>query len=113
MMDAASLLISILKPRISIRDSSLYASRGGKFGGNSYKISGGLHGVGVSVVNALSTYMRVEVCREGKKYMQEYNAGKPLEKVKPIGSCNHNGTYVLFQPDPKIFQRLDLILKQL
>src|SRR5450759_5319045 len=66
---------------------------GGKFGGSSYKISGGLHGVGVSVVNALSVYMRVEVCREGKKYMQEYNAGKPLAKVKPIGTCNQTGTY--------------------
>jgi DNA gyrase subunit B len=84
---------------------------GGKFGGDSYKISGGLHGVGVSVVNALSTYMRVEVCREGKKYMQEYNAGKPLEKVKPIGSCNQNGTYVLFQPDPKIFPEIQFNFK--
>ncbi|MCX6737556.1 MAG: DNA topoisomerase (ATP-hydrolyzing) subunit B [Candidatus Parcubacteria bacterium] len=79
---------------------------GGKFGGSSYKISGGLHGVGVSVVNALSTYMRVEVCREGKKYMQEYNAGKPLAKVKPIGPCNQTGTYVLFQPDTKIFPEI-------
>ncbi|HPR91172.1 MAG TPA: DNA topoisomerase (ATP-hydrolyzing) subunit B [Candidatus Paceibacterota bacterium] len=84
---------------------------GGKFGGSSYKISGGLHGVGVSVVNALSTYMRVEVCREGKKYMQEYNAGKPLAKVKPIGSCSHNGTYVLFQPDPKIFPEIKFNFK--
>ncbi len=84
---------------------------GGKFGGNSYKISGGLHGVGVSVVNALSVYMRVEVCRDGKKYMQEYNAGKPLEKVKPIGVCNQNGTYVLFQPDLKIFPEIKFNFK--
>ncbi|RMD58984.1 hypothetical protein D6833_12150, partial [Candidatus Parcubacteria bacterium] len=58
---------------------------GGKFGGDSYKVAGGLHGVGVSVVNALSEWLRVEVCREGGRYVQEYTRGKPKAKVKKVG----------------------------
>ena len=77
---------------------------GGKFGGESYKISGGLHGVGVSVVNALSTYLKAEVCREGELWMQEYSRGVPKAKVKKVGACGANGTSVTFEPDPEIFK---------
>ncbi|OGZ00101.1 MAG: DNA gyrase subunit B [Candidatus Liptonbacteria bacterium RIFCSPLOWO2_01_FULL_52_25] len=76
---------------------------GGKFGGDSYKVSGGLHGVGVSVVNALSEWLRVEVCRDGGLYMQEYKRGKPTAKVKKIGTSKGTGTKVIFSPDPEIF----------
>ena len=77
---------------------------GGKFGGEGYKVSGGLHGVGVSVVNALSTHLYAEVHRDGGRYVQEYKAGgKPLAKVKKIGSSDLHGTIVLFEADPKIF----------
>jgi len=79
---------------------------GGKFGGESYKIAGGLHGVGVSVVNALSQFLRVEVCRGGKKYAQEYIRGKPKTKVQKIGSCSKTGTSVTFEPDPQIFPEI-------
>src|SRR3989339_802450 len=67
---------------------------GGKFGGESYKVSGGLHGVGVSVVNALSEWLKVEVCRESKLYVQEYERGKPKYKVKEAGKCGRTGTKV-------------------
>jgi DNA gyrase subunit B len=78
---------------------------GGKFGGDSYKVSAGLHGVGASVVNALSTYMKVEVNKEGGVYMQEYSRGVPKGPVKKTGSTNEpNGTTVTFQPDPEIFK---------
>lgn len=80
---------------------------GGKFDKDSYKVSGGLHGVGVSCVNALSQYVRVEVCKEGKAYMQEYQRGKPLADVAEIGSCNQRGTTVLFTPDAEIFETLE------
>jgi len=80
---------------------------GGKFGEGGYKVSGGLHGVGVSVVNALSVYMRAEVKRDGKLWMQEYKRGKPLKKVKPIGKAKGTGTTIIFQPDPEIFSTLD------
>ncbi|MBI2055258.1 MAG: DNA topoisomerase (ATP-hydrolyzing) subunit B, partial [Candidatus Sungbacteria bacterium] len=79
---------------------------GGKFGGESYKISGGLHGVGVSVVNALSTYLKAEVCREGELWLQEYSRGAPKAKVKKVGSCGQNGTAVTFEPDPEIFKEI-------
>jgi DNA gyrase subunit B len=80
---------------------------GGKFGGESYKVSGGLHGVGVSVVNALSTWLRVEVCRDGAKYAQEYERGKPKGAVKRVGSCDRNGTKVIFDPDPTVFSKIE------
>lgn len=77
---------------------------GGKFGGESYKISGGLHGVGVSVVNALSVWMRTEVCRDGYLYYQEYQRGKPRAAVKKIGKCDDRGTTQYFEPDSEIFK---------
>ena len=76
---------------------------GGKFNKNSYKVSGGLHGVGVSCVNALSSYMRVEVSREGHVHCQEYSKGKPTSEVHVIGDTDRTGTYVRFQPDAGIF----------
>jgi DNA gyrase subunit B len=76
---------------------------GGKFNKDSYKVSGGLHGVGVSCVNALSTHTIVEVHRGGKKYMQEYEIGKPLYPVKEIGTTDYRGTIVTFKPDGTIF----------
>lgn len=79
---------------------------GGKFGGESYKVSGGLHGVGVSVVNALSEWLRAEVCRNGIRYAQEYKRGAPTAKVKKIGTCGHTGTKVTFFPDAQIFQEI-------
>jgi len=80
---------------------------GGKFGGESYKIAGGLHGVGVSVVCALSKWMRVEVCRNGWVYTQEYSKGKPTTKVKKELPCKGSGTNVTFEPDPEIFKDLE------
>jgi DNA gyrase subunit B len=77
---------------------------GGKFDKDSYKVSGGLHGVGVSCVNALSTDLKVEVRREGKMFMQEYQKGKPLYPVKVVGESDITGTTVTFTPDDTIFQ---------
>ena len=79
---------------------------GGKFDKGSYKVSGGLHGVGVSCVNALSDYLRAEVRRDGKVYMQEYSKGKPTCEVSVIGTCgeDEHGTTVHFHPDAGIFQ---------
>jgi len=79
---------------------------GGKFGGESYKVAGGLHGVGVSVVNALSDWLRVEVCRSGSLYAQEYERGEPSAKVKKIGACKQTGTKVVFSPDPRVFSEI-------
>jgi DNA gyrase subunit B len=80
---------------------------GGKFDKNTYKVSGGLHGVGVSCVNALSAHLRVEVHRDGKKYEQEYERGKPLYDVREIGTSGERGTYVTFKPDYQIFPILE------
>ena len=79
---------------------------GGKFGGGGYKVSGGLHGVGASVVNALSTKLSVEVYKDGQIYSQSYKIGKPDEPVKVIGKCSaeKHGTKVTFHPDPTIFE---------
>lgn len=76
---------------------------GGKFDKGSYKVSGGLHGVGVSCVNALSTYLRAEVRRGGKVYMQEYSCGKPTSELKVIGESDDHGTSITFLPDSSIF----------
>jgi DNA gyrase subunit B len=76
---------------------------GGKFDHNAYKVSGGLHGVGVSCVNALSEWLEVEVRRDGKVYHQRYERGKPATEVEPIGKTRGTGTKVTFHPDPTIF----------
>lgn len=76
---------------------------GGKFDKDTYKVSGGLHGVGVSCVNALSTHLKAEVHRQGKIFVQEYSAGKPLYPVKEVGTTESRGTRVTFQPDTSIF----------
>ncbi len=76
---------------------------GGKFDKGSYKVSGGLHGVGVSCVNALSSKLHVEVCRGGKRYEQDYEVGSPLYPVKEVGSADKTGTLVSFLPDSSIF----------
>lgn len=80
---------------------------GGKFGGGGYKVSGGLHGVGVSVVNALSEYLKAEVHRDGKLWMQEYKMGKPLKPAKTVGSTKRTGTTITFKADPTIFTELE------
>lgn len=77
---------------------------GGKFDGSSYKVSGGLHGVGASVVNALSSYLKVEIHREGKKYQQEYERGKRLYRLKQVGEANGQGTTITFKADGEIFK---------
>eukprot|EP01029_Cantina_marsupialis_P011499 TRINITY_DN2564_c2_g1_i1.p5 TRINITY_DN2564_c2_g1~~TRINITY_DN2564_c2_g1_i1.p5 ORF type:complete len:654 (+),score=133.90 TRINITY_DN2564_c2_g1_i1:11503-13464(+) len=76
---------------------------GGKFNKDSYKVSGGLHGVGVSCVNALSTHLRAEIHRDNKVYLQEYSQGKPYEDIKVIGETDITGTIITFQPDASIF----------
>ncbi|TSC91219.1 MAG: DNA gyrase subunit B [Parcubacteria group bacterium Licking1014_17] len=79
---------------------------GGKFGGEGYKVSGGLHGVGLSVVNALSQWMRAEVRRDGGLFVQEYKRGKPTSPVKKIDKSNITGTTIIFQPDTEIFKEI-------
>ncbi|MFA7243870.1 MAG: DNA topoisomerase (ATP-hydrolyzing) subunit B [Patescibacteria group bacterium] len=80
---------------------------GGKFGDGGYKVSGGLHGVGVSVVNALSTWVKVEVKKDGKLYFQEFERGVAKEEVKVIGEASDTGTKVTFLPDPEIFSNIN------
>ncbi|MBQ4183643.1 MAG: DNA topoisomerase IV subunit B, partial [Bacteroidales bacterium] len=77
---------------------------GGKFDKNSYKVSGGLHGVGVSCVNALSDLLVAEVHREGKIFVQKYSKGKPITSVEVVGEASDTGTTITFHPDPTIFQ---------
>jgi DNA gyrase subunit B len=90
---------------------------GGKFDKDTYKVSGGLHGVGVSCVNALSSYLKAEVHREGKKFEQEYSKGKPLADVRTIGDSDYRGTIITFKPDGEIFEELvydfDVLAKRL
>ncbi len=80
---------------------------GGKFGDGGYKVSGGLHGVGVSVVNALSTDLKAIVHRDGKIWEQDYKFGKPIKKVRATGTSKKTGTTIMFTPDPKTFETLD------
>lgn len=80
---------------------------GGKFGDGAYKVSGGLHGVGVSVVNALSTYTRAEIRRDGNVYEQEYVRGVPKKSVRKIGTTRDRGTTILFEPDADVFESVD------
>lgn len=88
---------------------------GGKFGGedSGYKVSGGLHGVGVSVVNALSTHVIAEVHRDGGYFMQEYHIGKAKAKVKKVGATKHKGTIITFQADPDIFKEINYDFKRI
>lgn len=80
---------------------------GGKFDKNTYKVSGGLHGVGVSCVNALSIYLRAEIHREGKIFVQEYSQGKPQNDVSVTGQSGETGTVITFRPDAEIFETLE------
>jgi DNA gyrase subunit B len=90
---------------------------GGKFHHKSYKISGGLHGVGVSVVNALSEWLEVRVCREGEAFVQRYQRGVPEDEVNNKGSCKESGTRVAFKPDESVFRSIqfnfDILSKRL
>jgi DNA gyrase subunit B len=86
---------------------------GAKFGGKAYQVAGGLHGVGVSVVCALSKEMTAEVCRDGIRYNQEYARGKPKTAVKKDGKCRQRGTTVCFEPDPDIFSEIKFDLKRI
>src|SRR5919202_2151141 len=93
------------KPALEVVMTILHA--GGKFGGQGYKVSGGLHGVGVSVVNALSEWLRAEVRRDGKLWVQEYRRGTPVESVKAISKATGTGSKVSFMADTAIFETLD------
>ena len=101
-------------PTLEVVHTTLHA--GGKFGGEGYKVSGGLHGVGASVVNALSETMEVEVYREGKIWHQAYDKGVPVTEVECIGDTDRTGTKTTFSPDPEIFDEVqfefDILLKR-
>ncbi|MCI9415197.1 MAG: DNA topoisomerase (ATP-hydrolyzing) subunit B [Clostridiales bacterium] len=88
-------------PAVTVVLTVLHA--GGKFGGSGYKVSGGLHGVGSSVVNALSEWLEVEVSHEGQVYAQRFERGKPVNDLTIIGDCDHNGTLIRFKADAEIF----------
>ena len=92
------------KPALEVVMTKLHA--GGKFGGGGYKVSGGLHGVGLSVVNALSERLQVTVMRHGKQHYQEYRRGAPVAPLKVIGKADTTGTYIRFWPDPDVFEEL-------
>lgn len=91
-------------PAVEVVLTMLHA--GGKFGGEGYKVSGGLHGVGASVVNALSEWFEVKIYRDHKIYQQTYERGKPITELKIIGNSKTNGTTISFKPDPLIFEEI-------
>ena len=92
------------RPAVEVIMTVLHA--GGKFGGGGYKVSGGLHGVGVTVVNALSDWLRVEVAREGKLYEIKFERGDTVIPLHEIGTASRSGTTVSFKPDGTIFQEM-------
>jgi DNA gyrase subunit B len=92
-------------PALEVVLTKLHA--GGKFGGEGYKVSGGLHGVGVSVVNALSEWLVAEVKRDGKIWRQEFNRGEPVAKLKAIGKTEETGTAISFLPDAEVFEEIE------
>src|SRR2546423_3764502 len=92
-------------PALTVVLTKLHA--GGKFGGEGYKVSGGLHGVGVSVVNALSEWLVAEVHRDGKIWRQEFARGEPQGAMKAVGPTNQHGTTISFMPDLQIFEELE------
>ncbi|MCX5711413.1 MAG: ATP-binding protein, partial [Candidatus Omnitrophica bacterium] len=93
------------KPAVEVALTTLHA--GGKFDHRTYKVSGGLHGVGVSCVNALSDWLEVEVKRDGKIYHQRYERGKTVTKLSTIGKSSSTGTKITFKPDKTIFNKVD------
>lgn len=97
------------KPAVEVVLTMLHA--GGKFGGEGYKVSGGLHGVGASVVNALSEWFEVKIYRDRKIYQQTYERGKPVSELKVIGASKTNGTNISFKPDPLIFEEIEYDLE--
>jgi DNA gyrase subunit B len=86
---------------------------GAKFGSKAYQVAGGLHGVGVSVVCALSKHLKAEVCRDGFRYSQEYSKGKTLGKMEKIGKCKKTGTSITFRPDNEIFREVNFDFKRI
>jgi DNA gyrase subunit B len=94
------------RPALEVVMTTLHA--GGKFGGGGYAVSGGLHGVGVSVVNALSTYLEAEVVRDGKRYRQSYKRGVATGPMERVGKARGSGTTIAFWPDPEIFEDVDV-----
>jgi DNA gyrase subunit B len=92
-------------PALTVVLTKLHA--GGKFGGEGYKVSGGLHGVGVSVVNALSEWLIAEVSRDGKIWRQEFARGEPTSDMKALGPTKETGTTISFQPDPEVFEEIE------
>ncbi len=93
------------RPGVEVAMTVLHA--GSKFGGGAYKVSGGLHGVGVSVVNALSEWLEVEVSRDGKVHHMRFERGKPVSKLKATGKTKKTGTKVSYKPDPEIFESIE------
>jgi DNA gyrase subunit B len=94
------------RPALEVVMTTLHA--GGKFGGGGYAVSGGLHGVGVSVVNALSTYLEAEVIRDGMRYRQAYKRGVPTGPMEKVGKAQGSGTTIAFWPDPEIFEDVEV-----
>lgn len=92
------------RPAVEVVLTTLHS--GGKFGSESYKVAGGLHGVGVSVVNALSEWLEVEICRNGEIYRQRYERGKKVNELAAVGKSKRTGTKITFRPDPGIFEEI-------
>ena len=95
------------RPALEVVFSVLHA--GGKFGGGGYKVSGGLHGVGASVVNALSEWLEVQVHKNGQIYEMKFSRGKITQEMKVVGKTDHTGTTVTFKPDPEMFETSSML----